>query len=53
MRAELLDEWRREQEVTAKNAYFARLLRKYDVQATESTQHLLGPAMALLQGAEQ
>jgi parvulin-like peptidyl-prolyl isomerase len=53
VRAELLDEWRREQEVTAKNAYFARLLRKYDVQATESTQHLLGPAMALLQGAEQ
>ncbi len=53
VRAELLDQWQREQEVAAKNAYFARLLRKYDVQATASTQHLLGPAMALLQGAEQ
>jgi PPIC-type PPIASE domain len=53
VRAELLDEWRREQDVAAKNAYFAGLLRKYDVQATASAQHLLGPAMALLQGAEQ
>jgi hypothetical protein len=53
VRAELLDEWQREQEVAAKNAYFAGLLRKYDVRATAGTQHLLGPAMALLQGAEQ
>jgi hypothetical protein len=53
VRAELLDEWQREQEVAARNAYFARLLRKYDVQASASAQHLLGPAMALLQGAEQ
>lgn len=53
VRAEVVDEWQREREVAAKNAYFAGLLRKYDVQATASAQHLLGPAMALLQGAEQ
>ena len=36
---ELLEEWRREQDTAAKNAYFAGLLRKYDVQATASAQH--------------
>lgn len=53
VRAELLDEWQREQEVAARNAYFAGLLRKYDVQATARAQRMIGPAMALLQGAEQ
>jgi hypothetical protein len=53
VRAELLDEWQREQEAAARNAYFAGLLRKYDVQATARAQRMIGPAMALLQGAEQ
>ena len=53
VRAQLLDEWRREQEAAARNAYFAGLLRKYDVQATAAAQPLLGPALALLKGAEQ
>jgi hypothetical protein len=53
VRAELLDEWQREQEAAARNAYFAGLLRKYDVQATSRAQRMIGPAMALLQGAEQ
>lgn len=52
VRADLLEEWRREQDAAAKNAYFAGLLRKYDVQATAATQHLLGPALSLLQGAD-
>ena len=52
VRAELLDEWRREQDVAAMNAYFTGLLRKYDVQASASTQHLLGPALSLLRGSE-
>lgn len=53
VRAELLDEWQREQEAAARNAYFAGLLRKYDVQATARAQRMIGPAMALLQGAEK
>jgi hypothetical protein len=53
VRAELLDQWQREQEVAAKNAYFAGLLRKYDVQATARAERMIGPAMALLQGTEQ
>ncbi len=53
VRGELLDEWQREQEAAARNAYFAGLLRKYDVQATARAQRMIGPAMTLLQGAEQ
>ncbi len=52
VQSELKEEWQREQAVSAKNSYFAGLLRKYDVQATEKVQHLLGPALSLLKGAE-
>jgi hypothetical protein len=52
VRAQLLDEWRREKDSAAKNAYFAGLLKKYDVQATTRAQPLLGPALALLEGTE-
>jgi hypothetical protein len=52
VRAQLLDEWRREKETAARQAYFAGLLRKYDVQATAPAQPLLAPALALLKGAE-
>ena len=34
VRAQLTEEWQREQEANARNAYFAALLEKYDVQAT-------------------
>ena len=50
VRAQLLDEWRREKEAAAKNAYFAGLLEKYDMQATAGAQPLLGPALAMLRG---
>jgi parvulin-like peptidyl-prolyl cis-trans isomerase-like protein len=53
VRAQLLDEWRREQDAATKSAYFAGLLRKYDVQATAPAQPLLGPALALLAGAQR
>jgi parvulin-like peptidyl-prolyl cis-trans isomerase-like protein len=50
VRAQLLDEWRREQDAAARNAYFAGLLEKYDVQATAAAHPLLGPALAVLKG---
>jgi hypothetical protein len=50
VRAQLVDEWRREQDAAARNAYFAGLLEKYDVQATAAAQPLLGPALAVLKG---
>jgi parvulin-like peptidyl-prolyl isomerase len=46
----LLELWQREQEEAAKNAYFTGLLDRYDVQATESVQPVLGPAIAALKG---
>lgn len=51
VRTELADEWRREKDAAAKSAYFAGLLKKYDVQASAGAQPLLGPALALLEGA--
>jgi hypothetical protein len=53
VRAELVDEWRREKDAEAKNAYFAALLEKYDVQAAAGAQPLLGPALAVLKGTER
>jgi parvulin-like peptidyl-prolyl isomerase len=50
VRSQLLDEWRREKDAAARNAYFAGLLEKYDVQATAAAQPLLGPALAVLKG---
>jgi parvulin-like peptidyl-prolyl isomerase len=51
-RAELVDDWRRDMQAAARAAYFAGLLRKYDVQATAATQPLLGPALAELTRAQ-
>lgn len=53
VRPQLTEEWQRKQETNARNAYFAALLGKYDIQGTASTQHLLDPALSLLKGAGQ
>ena len=45
VRAKLVERWRREHEAAAKEAYFAELLRKYDVQVADSVKPLLGPAL--------
>lgn len=50
VRAELAGEWRREREAAAKEAYFAGLLQKYDVQVAVSLQPLVGPALATVSG---
>ncbi len=42
-RPRLVEEWRREQERAADEAYFARLLEKYDIVADESVRPLLAP----------
>lgn len=49
VRSALVDEWRRERQAKEKQAYFAGLLRKYDVQVAESVRPLVGPALATVQ----
>jgi parvulin-like peptidyl-prolyl isomerase len=43
VRAQVLEEWRREQERAANAQYLAQLRRKYDVVIEESVKPLLGP----------
>ena len=44
IRGQLLDEWRRDQEQTAKERYFAELRKKFDVVVEDSVKPLLAPA---------
>jgi hypothetical protein len=43
VRAQVLEEWRREQESAASTQYFAQLRKKYDVVLDESVKPLLAP----------
>jgi hypothetical protein len=52
-RAQVVEDWRRRSEAAAKEAYFAGLLRKYDVQVAENVRPLLGPAFATLEGSAE
>jgi len=45
VRAQLLEEWRCEQQKAADEAFFAGLLEKYEVVVDESVKPLLGPAL--------
>lgn len=42
-RAQLVDEWHREQQVKANEQFLAVLLKKYDVEIDESVRPLIGP----------
>ncbi len=50
VREDLVTEWRRQREQKAKADYFAGLLRKYDVQVSDSVRPLLGSTLSALQG---
>lgn len=53
VRNELIEEWRRRAQETAKNAYFKGLLQRYDIEATESVRPLIAPALATIRGDDQ
>ena len=50
VRDSLVEEWRRRAQENAKQAYFAGLLERYDIEATESVRPLIDPALATLRG---
>ena len=50
VRDSLVEDWRHRAQENAKQAYFAGLLEKYDIEATESVRPLLDPALATLRG---
>jgi hypothetical protein len=52
MRRELVDEWRRDQEQNAKERYFARIQKKYDVVIDESVQQLIAPVAKTARAAQ-
>ena len=50
VRDSLVEDWRRRAQENAKQAYFAGLLERYDIEATESVRPLIDPALATLRG---
>lgn len=50
VRDELAEEWRRQSEEAAKQAYFKGLLERYEIEATDSVRPLIDPAVAMLRG---
>jgi hypothetical protein len=51
VRDELVVEWHRERDEAAQRAYFAGLLREYEIEVAESLRPLLTPALAAVGGA--
>jgi hypothetical protein len=51
VRDELVAEWHRERDEAAQQAYFAGLLREYEIEVAESLRPLLAPALAAVGGA--
>jgi hypothetical protein len=53
VRDELVAEWHREREEEAEAAYFAGLLRQYDIRVDDNLRPLLAPALAAVGGAAE